>query len=240
MAWRVEMIENLSFITYENHKGLVHKILNEYIARNEVSGLMLIGSVARGDAYPESDLDLYILLENGQKKDFHSEMREGILIEYKYGDINQIQLNFKNNPMELYSFLEGKILFDSNDELERLKEIAQHKYENFCVSSDKVQGISHWLKSSLIKIQSALKVNDELKASYIVHTSTWTIVEGIWAINNKPTPPAGSVLKYMQTLSKVPINFDDLINILFLGDTTERISSAIFLIEWVLLDLENR
>ena len=43
-------------------------------------------------------------------------------------------------------------------------------------SSDKVKGISHWLHSSLIKIQSALKANDELKASYIVHTSTWTII----------------------------------------------------------------
>lgn len=240
MAWRVEMIENLSFITYENHKGLVHKILNEYIARNEVSGLMLIGSVARGDAYPESDLDFYILLERGQKKKFYSELRDDILVEYKCADFNQIQLRFKNNPMELYSFLEGKILFDSNDELERLKKIAQHTYENYCVSSDKVKGTSHWLNSSLIKVQSALKANDKLKASYIVHTSTWTIVEGIWAINNKPAPPAGSGLKYMQTLSKVPINFDHLINILFLGNTTERISSAVFLIEWVLLNLENR
>ncbi len=29
--------------------------------------------------------------------------------------------------------------------------------------SDKMKGISHWLHSSLIKIQSALKANDELK-----------------------------------------------------------------------------
>ncbi|EEL70284.1 nucleotidyltransferase domain-containing protein [Bacillus mycoides] len=234
------MIENLSFITYESHKELVHKILNEYIARNEVSGLMLIGSIARGDAYSESDIDVYVLLENGQKKDFHSEKREGILIEYKYADFKRIQLNFKNNPMELYSFLEGEILFDSNGELKRLKEIAQHKYENYSVSSDKVKGISHWLNSSLIKIQAALKVKDELKASYIVHTSMWTLLEGIWAINNKPTPPAGSVLKYIETLSKVPTNFAGFINKLFLGDTTERVSSAVFLIEWILLNLENK
>ncbi len=44
----------------------------------KVNGFMLIGSVARGDAYPESDLDFYILLEDGQKKKFHSEMREDI------------------------------------------------------------------------------------------------------------------------------------------------------------------
>ncbi|OHX31173.1 nucleotidyltransferase family protein [Bacillus mycoides] len=234
------MTENLSFIAYEKHKKLVQTILSESVSMYKVNGLMLIGSIARGDAYPESDLDLYVLLEKGQKKDFHAEMREDILIEYKYADFNQIQVNFKNNPMELYSFLEGEILFDKSDELKKLKEIAKHEFENYRVSSDKVKGISHWLHSSLIKIQSALKVNDELKVSYIVHTSTWTLLEGIWAINNKPTPPAGSVLRYIQALPIRPTNFDDVLNKVFLGDTTERISSAIFLIEWVLMNLENK
>ncbi len=167
-------------------------------------------------------------------------MREGILIEYKYADFNQIQVNFKNNPMELYSFLEGEILIDKSGELKKLKEIAKNEIENYRVSSDKVKGISHWLHSSLIKIRSALKVNDELKASYIVHTSMWTLLEGIWAINNKPAPPAGSVLRYIQALPIRPTNFDEFLNKVFLGDTTERISSAIFLIEWILLNLENK
>ncbi|MBG0961901.1 DNA polymerase subunit beta [Bacillus anthracis] len=234
------MMESFSFITNEKHKKLVQTILNEYLFRDKVNGLMLIGSVARGDAYPDSDLDFYILLEEGQKKKFHSEMREDILVEYKSADFNQIQINFKNNPMELYSFLEGKILFDKSGDLKKLKEIATYEFENYRVSSDKRKGISHWLHSSLIKIQSALKANDELKASYIVQTSTWTLLEGIWAINNKPVPPAGSVLRYIQTLPNIPIHLDELLNKLFLGDTTERIRSAIFLIEWVLYNQENK
>lgn len=234
------MIESLLFITNEKHKKLVQTIVAEMVSKDKVNGFMLIGSVARGDAYPESDLDFYILLEDGQKKKFHSEMREDILVEYKSADFNQIQLNFKNNPMELYSFLEGGILFDKSGELKKLKEIATYEFENYRVSSDKVKGISHWLHSSLIKIQSALKANDELKASYIVHTSTWTLVEGIWAMNNKPVPPAGSVLKYIQTLSNRPNHCDELINKVFLADTRERISSAIFLMEWVLMDLESK
>ncbi|ENQ3111100.1 nucleotidyltransferase domain-containing protein [Bacillus sp. JAS102] len=234
------MMESFSFITNEKHKKLVQTIFYEYVFRDKVNGLILIGSVARGDAYPESDLDFYILLEDGQKKKFHSEMREDILVEYKGADFNQIQVNFKNNPMELYSFLEGKILFDKSGELKKLKEIATYEFENYRVSIDKMKGISHWLHSSLIKIQSALKANDELKASYIVHTSTWTLVEGIWAINNKPVPPAGSVLRYIQTLPNIPIHLDELLNKLFLGDTTERIRSVIFLIEWVLHNQENK
>jgi len=66
------------------------------------------------------------------------------------------------------------------------------------------------------------------------------LLDGIWAVNNKPIPPAGSVLKYIETLSKVPTHFEDFINKLFLGDTTERTSAAIFLIEWVLHNLKNK
>ncbi|MGH0860264.1 nucleotidyltransferase domain-containing protein [Bacillus pacificus] len=219
---------------HEQHKKLVQTIVAETLCSEKVNGFMLIGSVARGDAYPDSDLDFYILLENGQKKKFRSETREGIFVEYKYADVNQILVNFKNNPMELYSFLEGEILFDKSGDLKKLKGIAISEFENYRVSSDKVKGIFHWLHSSLIKIQSALKANDELKASYIVHTSTWTLLDGIWTVNNKPIPPAGSVLKYIKTLSIVPVNFEDYINRLFLGDTKDRIKAAMELIEWVL------
>ncbi|QWI17242.1 nucleotidyltransferase domain-containing protein [Bacillus wiedmannii] len=222
------------FIKHEQHKKIVPTIVAEILSTDNINGCMLIGSVARGDAYPDSDLDFYILLEDGQNKKFHSETREEILVEYKYADVNQILENFKNNPMELYSFLEGGILFDKSGELKKLKEIATYEFENYRVSSDKVKGISHWLHSSLIKIQSALKANDELKASYIVQTSIWTLLDGIWAVNNKPTPPAGSALKYIETLSIVPTNFEDYINRLFLGDTKDRIKAAIELIEWVL------
>ncbi|MEK4694881.1 nucleotidyltransferase domain-containing protein [Bacillus sp. FSL M8-0063] len=234
------MLETQTSIKHEQHKKLVQTIVAEILSIDKVTGCMLIGSVARGDAYPDSDLDFYILLEEGQKKKFHSETREGILVEYKYADVNQILVNLKNNPMELYTSLEGEILFDRSNELKKLKEIAAYEFENYRVSSDKVKGISHWLRSSLIKIQSAMKAHDELKASYIVHTSTWTLLEGIWAINNKPTPPAGSVLRYIQVLPNKPIQLETLLHKLFLGDTTERISSAIFLIDWVLHNLKNK
>ncbi|MFU2028790.1 nucleotidyltransferase domain-containing protein [Bacillus wiedmannii] len=234
------MLEAQTSIKHEQHKKLVQTIVAEILSIDKVTGCMLIGSVARGDAYPDSDLDLYILLEDGQKKKFHSETREEILVEYKYADVNQILVNLKNNRMELYSFLGGEILFDKSGELKRLKEIATYEFENYRVSSDKVKGISHWLHSSLIKIQSALKANDELKASYIVHTSTWTLLEGIWAINNKPTPPAGSVLRYIQALPNKPIHLEALLHKLFLGDTTERTNSAIFLIDWILHNLKSK
>lgn len=234
------MIEKLSFINFDHHKNLVRTISKDCFAKDEIIGLMLIGSVARGDAYPESDLDLYFLLADGLNKKFHSEVKENILIEYKYADFNQVQLNFENNPMEIYSFLDGEILFDKKGFLKHLTQIAQQKYKDYCISDNKIKGISHWLQSSLNKIKAALNVNDELKASYVITTSTWVMLEGVWAINNKPMPPSGAVWVHLKELPHLPTNLEDLLNNMFLGNTTERINSTIIIIEWILFNLDNK
>jgi predicted nucleotidyltransferase len=170
---------NLSFIKTNNHINLVETILKDCVSKVEYIGLMLIGSVARGDAYPDSDLDLYFLLEDGYHKNFHSEVKENILIEYKYADSDQVKLNFKKNPMEIYSFIDGRILFEKKGLLEKLEIIAQQEYDEYRVTKNKIQSISHWLESSLIKINTALKEKDEFKAVYVVSTSTWVLLEGI-------------------------------------------------------------
>ena len=91
-------------------------IVAETLCTEKVNGFMLIGSVARGDAYPDSDLDFYILLEEGQKKKFHSETREGILVEYKCADVNQILVTLKQSDGTIF-ILEGEILFDKSGDL---------------------------------------------------------------------------------------------------------------------------
>jgi predicted nucleotidyltransferase len=231
---------NLSFIKYESHMDLVKTILEGCFSKNEIIGLMLIGSVARGDACPDSDLDLYFLLENGHNKKFNSEVQSNILIEYKYADFEQVKRNLEKNPMEIYSFLDGRILFDKKGLLEQLKIIAQQKYKNYSIPGKEVKAISHWLKSSLIKINAALKVKDEFKASYVVSTSTWVMLEGIWAVNNKPIPPSGAIWAHIKELPNRLTNLDELLNNVFLGNAAERIVSSINIIECVITNLENK
>lgn len=115
---------------------------------------MLTGSVARGDAYPGSDLDLYVLLENREASKFHSEVKEDTIIEYK----------------------------------------------DYSISNKEVEGISHWLRSAVNKIKAAIEMQDEFKASYVINTSTWVMLEGLWAVNNKPIPPSGAVWAHIKNL----------------------------------------
>jgi predicted nucleotidyltransferase len=230
---------NLSFIKTIHHRKLVETILKDCVSKEEYIGLMLIGSVARGDAYPDSDLDLYYLLENGHHKMFHSEIKENVLIEYKYADFEQVKLNYKKNPMEIYSFIDGKILYDKKGLLQQLKIIAQQEYHEYRITKNQIHSISHWLKSSLIKMNAAIKENDEFKAVYVVSTSTWVLLEGIWAVNNKPMPPSGAVWAHINELPNRITNLDKLLKDLFLGKPSERIHSSIILMEWVIAHLKD-
>ncbi|AIC95764.1 nucleotidyltransferase family protein [Shouchella lehensis] len=187
------MDHGLSFIQYQHHTKLIEEIINEFSNKAEVIGILLIGSVARGDAHYNSDLDLYILIEGEIKKKFIFEERLDTLVEFKYATLNQIKLNLKSNHMEMYSFLDGKILLDRKGTLENLIDIAQRKYDLYKVSREKKEIISHWLTSSLIKINNAFNTKDLKKALFIVNTTTWTIYEGLWAINDKPIPPVGAI-----------------------------------------------
>lgn len=154
------MGNNLSFIQYRHHTKLIEEIINEFSNKAEVIGILLIGSVARGDAHYNSDLDLYILIEGEIKKKFICEERLDTVVEFKYATLNQIKLNLESNHMELYSFLDGKILQDRQGKLENLIDIAQRKYDLYNVSREKKESIYHWLTSSLIKINNAFNSNN--------------------------------------------------------------------------------
>ncbi|MEY8749695.1 nucleotidyltransferase family protein [Alkalicoccobacillus gibsonii] len=234
------MSNNLSFIQYQHHTKLIEEIIDEFSNKAEVIGILLIGSVARGDAHYNSDLDLYILIDGEIKKKFICEERLDTLVEFKYATLNQIKLSLESNHMELYSFLDGKILLDRKGTLENLIDIAQEKYHSYKASREKKDSISHWLTSSLIKINNAFNSNDLKKALFIVNTTTWTIYEGLWAVNDKPIPPVGAIFFYFKELDHLPHNINSLINQMLLGDVNERIDSTIELINWIQSNIYSR
>lgn len=234
------MDHGLSFIQYQHHTKLIEEIINELSNKDEVIGILLIGSVARGDAHYNSDLDLYILIEGEIKKKFICEERLDTLVEFKYATLNQIKLNLESNHMEMYSFLDGKILLDRKGTLEDLIDIAQRKYDLYNVSREKKDSINHWLTSSLIKINNSINTKDLKKALFLVNTTTWTIYEGLWAINDKPIPPAGAIFIYFKELNHLPNNINTLIKQMLLGEVNERIDSTIELINWIQNNIDSR
>ena len=225
---------DLAFVKSKTHRTLLKEILDQADRDSEIIGVMLSGSVARGDAYPGSDLDVHILLNNGCRRAFQSEIRQGILVECHYDDFELANSKLEKNPMKVYAYLDGRILYDPEGRLRQLVHLAGTRLEAYRISANESNAISYWLESARGKILAAKEAGDELKAAYITSVTSWKILEGIWAANEKPMPPGGAVWAHIKDLSRGPPHVEAQLRRLFEGDTLDRIGAAVEIIEWIL------
>jgi hypothetical protein len=72
--------------------------------------------------------------------------------------------------------------------------------------------------------------NDILKLSYLVATNTWKLLEGVWAINDKPMPPSSiAFLKH----NELTFPLDSWFEKLFVGDVFSKANTMISMIDIV-------
>jgi predicted nucleotidyltransferase len=233
------MGQDLAFIESEVHRHLLQEALDDARRDPDVIGVMLTGSLARGDAYPGSDLDVQILLRDGCSREFHAELRQGILVECSYADEALARSKLARDPMHVYSYLDGRILHDPQGRLETLVSAARARFEAYRVPAEEARGIAHWLHSARIKIAAARDTGDELRAAYVTSTSAWEMLRGIWAAYDKPMPPCGALWAHLHDLPAGPPDIAAWLRRLFVGATSDRIGAAIEIIDWVLPRLEE-
>ncbi len=233
------MGQDLAFIESEVHRHLLWEVLDDARRDPDVVGVMLTGSLARGDAYSGSDLDVHILLRDGCSREFHAELYHGILVECSYTDEARARSSLARDPMHVYSYLDGRILYDPQGRLQALFSAARARFEAYRVLAEEAYGIAHWLRSARIKIAAARDAGDELRAAYVASTSSWEMLRGIWAAYDKPVPPCGALWAHLHDLPAGPPDIEAWLRRLFAGDTADRISAAIEIIDWVLPRLEE-
>ena len=97
--------------------------------------------------------------------------------------------------------------------------------------------ISYWLKSVKLKLEAAFSNQDLLLISYLVSINTWKVLEGIWAVNQKPIPPASSLYRRYKELELIPSQnwFEGLL----IGDSEHRGQIMIESIDWILKRLQD-
>jgi predicted nucleotidyltransferase len=230
---------DLAFIESEVHRRLLREVLDDARRDPDVIGVMLTGSLARGDAYPGSDLDVHVLLRDGRSRSFRAEIRRGILVECSYADEARARSKIERDPMHVYSYLDGRILYDPQGRLQALVSAARARFEGYRVPDEEAHRIAHWLRSARIKIAAARDAGDELRAAYVTSTSSWEMLRGIWAVYDKPVPPSGALWAHLHDLPTGPPDIEAWLRRLFAGDTGDRISAAIEIIDWVLPCLEG-
>jgi hypothetical protein len=234
----MDMPADLSFIPYPTQRTIVAEALTTAHADAEITGLLLAGSLARGDAARLADVDLYLLLRDGGRRLSRAEMRDGILVEWHYADQARAQTKLTTNPMAIYTYLDGRILYDSAGHLQHLTTLARQHFDMYTVSASERAGIGHWLLSAQLKVAAARDSGDTLKAGYIVTTTAFEVLVGLWAINQRPMPASGGVLAHLADLPQQPEHLPHWLNHLFQGTLTERIATFEALCQWLIPHLQ--
>jgi predicted nucleotidyltransferase len=220
----------IEIISHSSHRLIVMQELERLQADAEVMGLLLAGSVARGDAAPSSDVDLCVLLRKGCSRSFEAETISGILVERKYADLTSSIKRIKSNPMEVYAYLDGRILFDLECGLIRLTAFARKRLEGYRMPEEERRAISHWLRSAAIKIAAAQEAGNDLKAAFVATSTAWKVLEGIWAVNDKPMPPSGCVISHLKDLNFPTTSDPSWFMRLLQGETPTRVTTTLALI----------
>ncbi|MER3483531.1 MAG: DNA polymerase subunit beta [Meiothermus sp.] len=204
----------------------------------KVAGILLTGSQARGDNIPGSDLDFWVLLTGVSVRRFRAEQQDGVWTEFHFRNLVQARELMRQNPMELYSHLDGRILYDEGGKLAELRAEAQHLYDTFQVLEADRRALAQWLTSAKRKLEAALQEGNLLKVSFLASTASWKLMEGLWAANSKPVPPRGAVFAHIHPL-ETPLPHDELLQNLFEAEPYIRAKTSLTLMDWVLGRLAN-
>ncbi|MGH3145814.1 MAG: nucleotidyltransferase domain-containing protein, partial [Rubrobacter sp.] len=218
---------------------LLGEAVEELTADSGVVGILLTGSLARGDALPGTDVDLQVLLADGAPRTFRSETRRGVIVEWKASDFETARSLMEARPMEVYSYLDGRILHDPKGRLARLQEAAHLRFTAYRTPAEDRRAIAYSAKSSLLNLETAERAGDHLKAAYVATTVSWPILEGLRAANDTPVPPNSSVWPHLRDLPDDPSPLEDLLRLLFLGGVEERVTAASGLMRRIAERLES-
>lgn len=215
------------------HEKIFKEIAKDFSKNKEISGVLLMGSVACGCAFENSDLDIMILCNENK---FEVKYIDNIMVEIIYTTYERRLDKLNNSSVEVYHFLQSRIEYD-NGKLNELLDIAYNKYENYIPPDDYIKSITHWLKSTRLKLSSAIKQDNNISNTFYASTNAWKVLEGIWMVNSKPMPPSSSVLRFYNKLIIKPCEnwFEKLftrngIDALFMID----------IIDWILKAAEER
>ncbi|MBQ4573088.1 MAG: nucleotidyltransferase domain-containing protein [Clostridia bacterium] len=211
----------------EKQLDILKYVIEELRLDKSVTGIMLMGSVAYENASDDSDLDILVLCNEDK---FVSKYIENIFVEIHFQKYNTMLKKLKSNPIEVYKYIYSKILFDDG-KLNKLCFKANEIYDSYITPINEINGIKYWLSSTKTKLISAIKYNDMEKVSYIISTNSWKLLEGIWALNNKPMPPSSIAFNKYDVLNHIPS--ENWFNDLFVGDIISRSKTFINIIDWI-------
>jgi len=226
---------NVQFPT-ERHKAAVEKMLDMYRTDSVVHGALLCGSLARGTARPDSDIDILVVLE--EDPDEHTRRSQcGAL------DVEETRRTYEGwvdqfNPWRIgdeswgYAFLDGLPLYDPHGLIDQLVAAARESHRTY-QTPEQVRSYYRWLWDHVKpKMESVLRNGDAVEIGWAAAVTTGQVTNTLWAVNDRPLPSRdlGTFQRHFDDL-KVPTGAAQLVREMLQATPRDALRIQIKLIE---------
>lgn len=200
------------------------------IDKSQIETILLSGSVARGDFFPEKKengeyegmIDLIVMKKNGssitaeklfgKNQDpeipYHCIKVEGIWFQILFTDFITCQKFAIFEEPRKFSVLESKILYDSNNKYKNeLAKINKYKIEECKRKLEEKKGYIYYLISDY-KTSRWLRRDAFLQLHENLNTAIRESIYCLYYLNNSYAPAEDRMVYYSLSLKKVPKNYE--------------------------------
>lgn len=219
----------IDFIVLEPHRHVVAELLTEAQSHPDVVGVLLIGSLGRGNPVPGSDVDLLLLVDDGRRveRPTQHEERRGVWVELHYRDAAWATAQMDRDPEWIYAYVEGRILHDPRGHLAHLVAAAHDRFVAYRTPAGEKARLAFLADRTRDKLEAALTAGDHDRAGTIVGFGASAIVRLLWAAYDRPIIGPTNIWHHLADLRDFPPGMHQQARALLLGDATERVEAAI-------------
>jgi predicted nucleotidyltransferase len=202
------------------HKSVLGEVLPELRADPGVRGVMLAGSLARGTARADSDLDVVVVAAGDTRAALWRSHKHPLPIDFLVHTPTEWRNEFA--PTRIgdeswgYAFLDGVVLYDPEGIVGRLTADAAEIHARYRVPAS-IKAHYAWLWNHVCpKMQAVLRRDDPTEIGWAAAAMTNDLVRTVWAVNDLPNPSLdlGTFQRHLDSLTIPPDAADRLAAIL--------------------------
>jgi predicted nucleotidyltransferase len=213
------------------HRRAAESAAARLVAAGDTLAVLLAGSVARGTARPDSDVDLLVVTAARATRPARNRMVDGLLVEVAAKTQAEWERRFRRpQPMWLYAWLEAEPLHDHTGVAARLSSLARTRFADYRTPAELRQGLAGFWWHVRPKMAAVLTAGDPQAVGYFAATILEDVVATIFAVSDRPLPPASQRFAVLQELP-LPAARRDLLARLCTGEPAQQLGAAIELVD---------
>ena len=175
--------------------------LKYFKKKKNILGILVGGSYINGNLSKNSDIDIFIVMENIKWREKGIKIFNGVEVEYFLQPYCQILKYFERESESLKRttisvFSSGKILFDPQNKVKKLVQIAKKLSSKKLpkVPKAKVDLIKYFVEDNLKDLSDAVENEDFVLANLIINFLFYDILENYFLIDRFPKPKSKYLL----------------------------------------------